>query len=346
MIIAVDCRFGHLQVGLGRFTRELVSSLLSRNDPWEYVLLISEEGRSWVNALPGRPRFEIAGARGYSMREQWEIPSLLRRISADLYFSPHFNVPLLCPIPFVVTVHDLILHRFPNAAPVFRQWAYRVIMRHSMRAARSIIAVSRFTAGEIARTYGATVAAKVAVVKEGVDTRFHFRSFEEQEETRRKFGIVSPYYLYVGNAKEHKNVQLLIDGFFRAALTGVELVLVTAGRETSSLHLCDGVRFLDSVSDDELASLYSGARGFVTASLYEGYCLPVCEAAACGCPVIATRCGAIPEVAPKEALLIDPTVESFSQALRSPPGRTQVESPLRWQDTAETVSKILAAALP
>ncbi len=346
MLIAVDCRFAHKQVGLGRFTRELTHALLLREDPWTYVLIVGTEGVSWATSLPSQPRFVIASSRPYSFSEHWEIPSILRLLHADLFFSPHFNVPIFCPIPFVVTIHDLILHRFPNAAPFFKQRAYRMLMGHAVRRAKRIIAVSHFTADEIQRTFGSVVAAKVVVVREGVDPLFHKRSSLEQERTLKKLGIAHPFFLYVGNAKQHKNVQVLIDAFVRANLPATELVLVTAGREVAFLKLHDGVQVLASVSDEELAALYSAARAFVTASLYEGFCLPVAEAAACGCPVIAANCGALPGVVPGHSLLIEPTVSAFEQAFKRSLKREDV--PVvnnRWQDTATSVSSVLQDVL-
>src|SRR3989344_6081400 len=111
--IGIDCRFAGTRSGIGRYTEELVRCLLKRNDPWKYILF------GWpVGALHATPLQEAHMSpeiiplpyRHYSIAEQIRFPRLLKKHHIDLLHVPHFNVPLLCPTPFVVTIHDLILH--------------------------------------------------------------------------------------------------------------------------------------------------------------------------------------------------------------------------------------------
>jgi glycosyltransferase involved in cell wall biosynthesis len=79
----------------------------------------------------------------------------------------------------------------------------------------------------------------------------------------------------------------------------------------------DGVVHLTSVDDDELACLYSGARGLLYPSLYEGFGLPILEAMASGCPVLTSNCTAMPEVAGNAAVLVDPlSVACIAEGIR------------------------------
>ncbi|MFA6522940.1 MAG: glycosyltransferase family 1 protein [Candidatus Peribacteraceae bacterium] len=343
--VAIDCRFAHTPHGLGRYTRELVTALLRRQDGLQYELIIHSEARSWAEGLPDAPHIHVAHAPHYSVEEHQELPHVLRTAHADLLFSPHFNVPFFCSTPFVVTIHDLILHHYPNDATLLRRCGYRLLVSRAVRRARRVIAVSNFTAGEVRSTFGKRIAGKVSVVPEGVSDGFRRPDDEKVREVLSRYGLTLPYFLYVGNAKEHKNVQMLIDAFSDAALPGEQLALVTEGKEVSSLVWREGIRRAENVHDEDLAALYAGAKAFVTASLYEGFCLPVAEAAACGCPVIAANRGAIPEAAPDGAMLIEPTIEAFAEAFRNPPLNGQTPKTFRWEDAAEQTARVLLSAL-
>lgn len=341
--IAIDCRFAGTSSGLGRYARELVSALLQRRDAVEYVLLVLPEAKNWIATLPDSKNWcavEIY-SRHYSLSEHWVIPRLLRKHTVDLLFSPHFTAPPFCPVPFVVTVHDLILHAFPNAAPLWKRMGYRVLMRHAVRDAKAIITISNFVAQEIARAYGPQAAERTQVITEGVGNTFSRKTPEEQKHVRERYSIDGPFFLYVGNAKEHKNVPMLLAAFSALPSSSPQLVLVTGGKEADSLRLPPRVLRLSDLQDDDLAALYSAAACFVTPSLYEGFCLPLAEALACGCPAIALIGGPMAEVSQGQARLIEPTVEALTHALRSPPPHPVAFIPPRWEDAARQTAEVL-----
>ena len=107
----------------------------------------------------------------------------------------------------------------------------------------------------------------------------------------------------------------------------------------------DGVRVLSAVPDEDLPALYGGALCFVSASLYEGFGLPLLESHACGCPAIVSNIAAFPEIAPPGTRLVEPTVRSFAAAMQDPPSWEPLAHPARtWADAAaETASAFRAA---
>jgi len=338
--IGIDCRFASLQGGLGRYTRELVPHLIDRGDPIEYVLYVKSAGEEWLKDLQNIPKIIEASFEHYSMQEQTEFPEKIHKENLDLIFFPHFNIPLMCPTSFVVTVHDLILHRYPNKASFIKQKGYRLVMKQALKSSLGVIAVSNFTKDEIKKCYGKKIAEKVTVIPEGVSEIFKIQSDERKQEVRKKYSLEKDYFLYVGNAKEHKNVPMLIEAFRSLNDPNVELVLASSGKETNDLPLGDTVKLLSGVDDEDLPALYGGAKSFVTASLYEGFCLPILEAQACGCPVIATVKGAIPEVAGDQCVLTEPTVEDLALAMKNPPNQVPVDQ-MKWDEIAAKTSDVL-----
>lgn len=345
--IAIDCRFASTHSGLGRYTRELTRHLLSLDDCHRYVLIIRPEAQDWTRSLPVRSDVIVreVNAPHYSLREHVLLPRLLREQGADLLFSMHFNVPLFCPTPFIATIHDLILHHYPNAAPIARQAAYRLQMRRTVNAAQKLICVSDFVRKEVSSVYGPAVAGKTLVIHEGVASAFSRQAASEQQRVRSRYGIAGSFYLYVGNAKQHKNLQLLLQCFRALGDTGTSLVLVTGGREAERLQLPSGVQILPHVADEDLPALYSSARALVTCSLYEGFCLPVVEALSCGCPVVAPQHPPFPEVTQGRALLVPCDVDSFVKALRTTSGTETGFTRPTWEDAARSTLRVIRDVL-
>lgn len=342
--VGIDCRFGGTVSGLGSYTRALVMQMVRRNDPIQYTLFVRSAKEEWVRGLIGLPatfRLQPVAYSHYSLAEQTLFPLAMRRSGIDLLFALHFNVPLACPVPFMVTIHDLILHRYPNEAPLWKRMAYRAVMRHAVARARSLITVSQFVLQEMEEAYGKRAARKVVVIPEGVDARFFRRPAHEQECVLRKYGICRPFFLYVGNAKEHKNVHVLLAAFRKLRSPEKTLVLVTSGHEADSLETGEGILRCSGIGDDELPALYSAASAFVTASLYEGFCLPIAEARACGCPVIALRRGAVPEVAGEDSVLTEATAEALTRAMHSPPPSAGARWTRGWEKVAEETVRCL-----
>lgn len=338
MRIAIDCRFAATKSGLGRYTRELVRALVPLPGV-DWVLFVRSQDEEWI---PPNVEVHVLDIPHYSVAEQIRLPRIIQSVKADLLFSPHFTVPLRCPVPFVVTIHDLILHRYPNKASLVKILAYRFQMKHAVSHARSIITVSEFVKRELLLQYGESIASKTSVITEGVSEMYVPADKEAIDAVRSRYHLTKPYLLYVGNAKQHKNLSTLLAAFTMADLPGIELLLLTAGSEIDRLgELPPTVRRVENLRDDELPALYSGALACVTASLYEGYCLPIAEALACGCPVIASNASAIPETAAGHAVLLDPTPAAFAEAFQHIPDHQEAIRVGSWEQAANDTLHIL-----
>lgn len=224
-----------------------------------------------------------------------ELPRRARRDGMDVLHCPTQRAPVRSPVPLVVTIHDLAVLRHPEA---FNRWTRtysRYALPRAVRAARRVIAVSEFTKRELVELLDVPDET-VRVIPNAVGEPFVAGGAVAEGE----------YVLAVGTLEPRKNLPRLVEGYRRAGLNGVPL-LVAGARGWGDVRVeADGVRWLGEVGDDELARLYRGASCVAYVSLYEGFGLPLLEAMACGAPVVAGRTGAAEEVAGNAAVLVDP----------------------------------------
>jgi glycosyltransferase involved in cell wall biosynthesis len=252
----------------------------------------------YIDSLADRlelDRIAFAGARRLDVltRELWWYPFRLGAYErADVLHCPTYYGPLRPSIPTVVTVHDLAVFRYPQA---FGRWTRLYVPRvipSVLRAARRIVAVSEFTAGEIERVVG-IARDRVTVVPNGVEPVF----------TPDGDAAQGDYALAVGTLEPRKNIAVAARAANHAGLR----LRVVGERGWGRVDVDgDGVEWVGRLGDEALAQQYRGARCLVYPSLYEGFGIPVLEAMACGTPVVTSRGGATEEVAGDAAVLVDP----------------------------------------
>ncbi len=216
-----------------------------------------------------------------------------RARGADVLHCPTYRGPVRQgSVPMVVTVHDVAVFRHPEAFPPWTRAYSRRVVPRVLQAARRIIAVSEFTAGELESVLRVP-REKVRVVPNAADSVFG-------SDGPRADG---DYVLAVGTLEPRKNLARLIEA---AQRIGVELRVVGASGWGGIDAHGDGVTWLGEAGDDELARQYRGALCFAYPSLYEGFGIPVLEAMACGAAVVTSAGGATEEVAGGAAVLVDP----------------------------------------
>lgn len=235
------------------------------------------------------------------LRLSWE---LLTR-PPDALFVPAHVIPVVCPVPAVVTVHDLGYRYFPNAHPPTQRLYLDFSTRYSARAAKHILADSEATKRDLTKFYG-TPPEKITVIYPGRDETL---KRVDAAAMRAKYNLPEKYLLHVGTLQPRKNLFRLIEAVSHQP-SAISLVL--AGRvgwlsePILTAARAANVRVLEFVPDEDLAGLYSGAEAFVFPSLYEGFGFPVLEAMACGTPVICADTSSLPEVAGDAALRVNP----------------------------------------
>jgi len=301
--------------GIGRYMKCLAEALTAQAPENEYLLILPTGGDALVDA-PGAEKI-CSPIKYYSLREQVELPRLLRRHRVDLLHSPHFLLPLLRTCPAVATIHDVIYLACPQdlPSPAGRLY-YRGMMNACARIATRIITDSEHSKTEIVR-YLRAGTERIDVIYPGVDPVFApVTDAAQLAAVRSRFGIDREYILSVGIYKLRKNHAGLLRAFRRCLANGIQAQLVIAGpiaegeailrRLASELGVAERVVFTGYVNDADLCALYSAARVCVCPSFYEGFGFTVLEAMACGAPVVCSRATSLPEVAGKAALYFDP----------------------------------------
>ncbi|MFC1665364.1 glycosyltransferase family 4 protein [Pseudomonadota bacterium] len=213
-------------------------------------------------------------------------------------------------MPVVMTVYDLSLQRYPDLHPQDRASHFNRFFRQRLQNVDHVLTLSEFVRQEFIEIFS-WPSDRVTAVALAVDAVFSPRPQESVSNLRLRYRLPEQYLLFVGAREPRKNLPQLL-----AAMKEMQnpLDLVCVGptgwhahefeRAIELLGLRPRIIVLESCADNELALLYSGAIALVYPSLYEGFGLPVLEAMACGCPVVCSDRGSLPEVVGSAAIQV------------------------------------------
>ncbi len=337
--IGIDARFyGPKAKGLGRYTQELIKHLADLNLDNHYYIFLGPEDFEKTEFAADNFHKVLADYKPYSLKEQLFFSRKIRSTDIDLMHFTHFNAPFLYRGRFVVTIHDLILKKFPTKrSGLFKQlrynikdWFYDFCLRATVKKALKIITVSHFTKKDLIESLGLNPE-KIEVIYEGVSLGdCQKRKKLGQDKILAKYGIKPPFLLYVGNAYPHKNLSFLLGAFEKLVkrIKDDKLQLVLAGGDDDFYQLlknkfhqvcyaapkqrkkyCVSVIFAGFVPDEELVALYQNAFAYVFPSFYEGFGLPGLEAMSYDLPVVSANASCLPEIFGQAALYFNPQGE-------------------------------------
>jgi len=304
MRIGIDARLIE-ETGVGRYIRNLLQNLASQDKENIYIIFLRQKSYG-AFVLPGKNWKKVkAEVPWHSVQEQFVMPFLYSQEHVDLLHVPYFNVPVLYVGKTIVTIHDLIILHFdtgkastlPWILYKMRRFGYRMILSLGLKKATHIIAVSQATKKEIMDHYH-IAGDKISVTYEGVDSALHAKAGTKSPP---KVPQKTPYFLYVGNAYPHKNLEVLVEAFRQVKKEDAKSKLILVGandffyrrlsQDVKNHEYAQDILFFGKATEDELAALYRNATALIFPSRMEGFGLPALEALSFGCPVI---CSDIP----------------------------------------------------
>jgi glycosyltransferase involved in cell wall biosynthesis len=341
----------------GRFTTQSLSGV--QRFATEVTLALQRLRAGGLRLLvPPRPAASVmpgAVQVGRFKGQAWEQSELPRHCLDGLLLNLGNTAPLLARRQIVV-IHDTGVFSTPEAYSwQLRLW-YKTMQKALVLRRTPIITVSEFARGEIIRHLRAKPE-DVMVLREGSD---HIGRVNANQEILQTHGLqAGGFVLVVGNLAAHKNLMAL--GVLARFLERIGVKLVVTGgfggrpfRAMTEHVLPKPALYIGRVADDELKALYQAAACFVFPSRYEGFGLPVAEAMACGCPVVAADIPALRETFPGSAMFCDPLspddiAAQVLQLLGDPvlssrlrdAGR-QITKTMTWDHTAEALNSILS----
>jgi glycosyltransferase involved in cell wall biosynthesis len=357
--------------GIGTYIRQLLEAMARRpeSEDYRFRVYLRAADRELLDGFP--PRFEPVAeeSAGYSISELTRLPWRLWRDRLDLFHATHYVLPPLPRGRAVVTIHDIIHLLYPQFLPSRAAHFYASFMiRRALARADRIITVSYNSKRDLVDYFGVG-SSRIEVIYNGVSTRFR-SDIPEDERSRvaAKYGLSTPYLLFLGGEKPHKNLQAVVRAFAEARRTAdLPHGLAIAGppprseaRLEALVHALDLTRHVfrpGLVEDEDLPGLVAGADVLLYPTLYEGFGLPVVEAMACGTPVLTSATSALQEIAGGYAYLVDPMdVEAISRGIVALATDEKVRSDFRelgrkraldfsWDKAAEKTLEVYRTAL-
>lgn len=338
MHIGIDATCWNNRRGYGRHARSLLGALMRLDADNTYTLVL--DGPSPEEQLPpnvtvrtvatSRPTTVAAAADGHrSLRDMWRMGQALSDERFDVLFFPtvYSYVPVLTRARKLVMIHDAIAETFPQLTtprPLARAF-WRMKVKAAQFQADALATVSEYSRRELVRCLR-VAADRIHLVGEASDPLFQHLPAVAPTPRLTSFGIRfdRPSIVYLGGFSPHKNLTTLLhvvaNLVSKKGLHNLQLVMVGDYRnevfhshfqeleeQARTLGLGERVIFTGYLPDDEVAVLLNLATVLVLPSLMEGFGLPAFEAAACGCPVIATKASPVPELLGNGGRYFEPT---------------------------------------
>ena len=337
MRILIDARFyGTENTGLGRYSINLIKELQKIDNKNRYFILLREK---YFKKLKLRSNWEkvLAEVPHYSIREQIEIPRIIKKYNPDLTHFLHFNVPINFKDKFVVTIHDMTMHNKKTSSsnlllPIYlaKHQAYKKVFKHAVVKSQRVIVPSEYVRNEIT-SYFKIPKEKVTVIYEGLET-IPVKNYSTKKDNNEL------YFLYVGNTFPHKNLESAIKAIVSInqktnqrilfyIISSLNKFTIRLKKKLSKLDAQDLVKLTGFVPDEKLVKLYENSVGFIYPSLSEGFGLPGLEAMNAGTILLASDIPVFREVYGNHAIYFDPrNVNSIEKAIKKTLSLKKVEA--------------------
>lgn len=353
--------------GIGRFSVEVLKRMVKEHPEVNFHFFFDRKfDEKYLFGPNVTPHVLFPPARHaalFILFFDYAIPARLKKVKADLFFSPDAYLSTRTSVPQFPVFHDLAFEHFPEDVVKWAAWHYRKYFPQYAKKAERIIAVSEYTKQDIVKQYGVD-AGKITVAYNACSGQFHPVSEHAQAQIRAELTGGKPYFHCVGAIQPRKNLARLIEAFgiFKAK-TGSDWKLVVVGRKAwnieevihtySTSQVKEDIVFTGFVPDERLNAIYSASEGLCYVPYFEGFGIPILEAMHAETPVITSNLTSMPEVAGDAAILVDPYQSgAISEALEGLYRSSDLRQDLvrkgiqrrrqfNWDDTAARVWEVL-----
>lgn len=363
MRFSVDAHaIGRHLTGNEVYVRNLLQGFAALDRTSDFIAYLSPNTNGDSCDVPARFRRREVSANSF-VRLGVDLSRRVREDRPDL-LHVQYTAPVGCPVPVVVSVHDVSFLEHPEYFKWARALQLRITVKRTVQRAVRVLTPSEFSRTAILNAYNIEPE-RVEVVPIAVSSMFRPLPRETASAyVRRKYNVVGPYMLTVGDLLPRKN-QLGLIRAFEALMTECPQLphqLLIVGKDTwfsdriataaRTSRFANRIHFTGWVNDDDLLQLYGGSDLLVFPSFYEGFGLPILEGMACGRAVACSNSSAMPEVADSCALLFDPNslrqmVSALRDLLVDTALRTRMErlgqqraSSFTWERTARRTLEI------
>ena len=339
--------YGVEHTGIGRYVMELISNLTKIDKKNEYTLILRDKYFDRLS-LPVNFKKLKGDFRQYSFAEQFSLLKILKDENPDLVHFPHFNVPILYKGRYIVTIHDLLMHKqkgfeattLTPMVYLIKRLGYRTVFDRAVKKPIKIIVPSETVRKELVDYYYLD-SEKVLVTYEGVSD---LSGGGPVAPLLKKYEIETPYFIYTGNAYPHKNLKRLVEATISLNTQReikAHLVLVSARNHfinkleklISDMGAGAFVKVLGFLPDKEVGTLYKHSAAFVFPTLSEGFGIPGLDAMEIGTLVLASEIPVLKEVYKDHAIYFNPF--DFSSIAKEMENALDLDSEKREKRIAE-----------
>ena len=324
MKIAIEAQriFRPNKHGMDFVALETIRELQKIDHENEYFIFVSPGPDHCLNESDNMHIVELR-CPSYPLWEQVALPRAVARVRPDLLHCTSNTAPVKCPVPLVLTLHDIIFleKRQSSSRSLYQEmgWHYRrLVVPRILSECRKIITVSNFECNRIREALNLPKD-RLTAVYNGYSP--HFRQMPPAPEIVHKYIPSDDYLFFLGNTDPKKNTPRVLKAYglyLRQSKHKRPLLIADLKEEAiDGILSAEGIKevkpylsFPGYIPNADLAALYNGAFTFLYPSLRESFGIPMLESMACGTPVIAGNTSAMPEIAGEGALLADPLDEN------------------------------------
>ena len=334
---------------------------------------IDQQNEYYVFVKPGPDRCVKSTANvhivelnmpSYPLWEQIALPRAARKAGVDLLHCTSNTAPILCSIPLVLTLHDIIFlePRDKQNKSLYQNmgWLYRrLVVPHILGKCQRIITVSEFEKQNIIRKLNIPEQ-RMAMIYNGYNE--WFKPIDDTT-TYKKYMPEKGFLFFLGNTDPKKNTERTLVAYSKyLKLSEFKRPLLMADLNKDYLNGIISRNHIENIREKifmpgyipnkDLPYIYNSAFAFLYTSLRESFGIPLLEAMACGTPVITSNTSSMPEIGGEKAILINPenaeeiadmlirleTDKTFYQQQRN--WGMERAKKFSWQSTAQQLQKL------